>query len=120
MFALEAVLDGIAHLLQRFKAKRLGQSVVDGERTGRLDRFDRDLESGILAGDMRRHVIGRKRHLDGARLAQLHADDLLLEAGDEGPRADLHGNVVALATLERDTINAAYERNNGTIALLDL
>src|SRR5262249_44595922 len=49
-----------------------------------------------------------------------HADQLILEARNEGVRADLDRDVVAAAALERLAVHRADELDHDTVALLDL
>ena len=67
---------------------------------------------------MPRQVIFRERGGDGAALAGLHADDLLLEARNEAVRADDHLDVGAGTALERLAADLADEVDRQLVALL--
>ena len=58
--------------------------------------------------------------VDVLLLTGLHADDLILKAGNEAARADLQLVVLALAALEGNAVVKALEVDDGGIALLDL
>ena len=49
-------------------------------------------------------------------LARLDADELLLEAGNEGVRADHDGDILAGAALERHAVDRAGERDRDLVA----
>ena len=53
-------------------------------------------------------------------LADAHADELVLEARDEGAGADIDADVAAGAALERLAVELAGEVDDDAIALLDL
>src|SRR2546426_3149135 len=64
-------------------------------------------------------VVVGKVDLDGAALARLRADELLLEALDEPPTPDLHHVVACLSTRERLAVHGADEVHHGDVSLRD-
>ena len=66
------------------------------------------------------HVVDREGHLDQAHFARGHADELVLEAGDEGAGADIDADIAAGAALERRAVERAGEVDDDAVALLDL
>ena len=86
------------------------------ELAGRVDRLRGDLEGRFLAGKVGLQIVRRERRLDGAVLARLDADKLLLEARDERLRADHHRDVVARAALERRAVDRAGEGDRDLVA----
>ena len=101
-------------------AVALGEFVVDGERLGRGDRLDRHVELRLAAGELARRVGLGEGRLDLALLAGGDAEQLLLEAGDEGVAADHHLDVLARAALERFAVNRADEVDGDAVELLRL
>ena len=120
MLLLQARLHRLLELVERFEAERFGKRVVDGDAGGHLDRFRRDLELGFLSGQVRRRIAGRERHLHLPRLTGRHADQLVLEAGNERARPDIDADIAAGAALERLTVELAGEIDHDPVALLDL
>ena len=117
---LEPRLERLAQLGERFQAERFGVILVDGDGAGLVDRFHRHLEFGILAGELRARIGARKRHVHEPGLAHRHADDLLLEARNEGPGADIHPDILSGAAFERGACDLAAEIDHGAVAGLDL
>ena len=75
--------DVLPQLGERVEARGLGRElVVELRQALALDLADGDLERRLLAGELLGVVVG-ERHLDGARLAREHADQLLLEPGNQ-------------------------------------
>ncbi len=66
------------------------------------------LEGGVLAGELGGVLLG-EGHVDFSVLAGLHADELILEAGDEHAGADLEGVVLGLAAVEGHSVDEALE-----------
>src|SRR6185312_234954 len=118
--AADLVAHRLAQLVERFKAERLGEVVVDGDGAGGLDRLRRDRELGVLSGERLDLIVRREGHLEGAVLAGGDADELILEAGDESVRADQHRGVVAGAALEGLAVDGAGIGDDDTVALLRL
>ena len=54
MLVLEAPLDRLLELVERFQAQRLRERIVNRDRPRRFDRLRRDVELGSLAGELRR------------------------------------------------------------------
>src|SRR3989442_15051513 len=69
---------------------------------------------------MRRRIAVREGPLPLPRLTGRHADQLLLEAGDERARSDIDADVAAGAALERLTVELAGKVDHDPIAVLDL
>ena len=65
-----------------------------------------------------RGVVLRERDVDILLLAGLHADELILEAGDEAAGTDLQIEVLALAAVEGHAVVEALEVDVGGVALL--
>ena len=86
----------------------------------RLDRFRGHLEFGVLAGERRVGIGGRERHVHGPGLAGRHADELVLEARNEGAGADVDADIAAGAALERLAVDLAGEVDHDAVAVLDL
>ena len=66
------------------------------------------------------HIVRGKRDLDPPRLAGAHADELILEAGDEGPGADIDADITAGAAFERRAVERAGEVDDHAVALFGL
>ncbi len=107
-------------LASEFQPERLGELVVDGDGLRRLDRLHRDVELGVLAGQLLGRIGLRERHLDGALLARRGADELILEARNEGARAEVERDVAAGAALERRAVDLAGEVDRHAVAVLGL
>src|SRR5712691_1256400 len=117
---LETPLDRLLELVEGLEPERLRKGLVDRDRARRLDRFRRHVELGRLAGKLLAHVVGGERDLHEPRLAGGHADELILEAGNERSRSDIDADVAAGAALERRAVDLAGEIDHDAIALLDL
>src|SRR5437867_1244736 len=70
-------------------AQGLGQLLVDLDGRQFADFLDVDREDGLLARQLGIRVLGREGDLDIAVIARPGADQLVLEAGDEGACAKL-------------------------------
>ena len=77
-----------------------------------------DLEGGVLAGQLLSLVLLGELDVDVELLAGLVADDLLLEAGDEGAGAQHQRVVLSLAALESNTVNEALKVDVNGVAVL--
>jgi hypothetical protein len=93
---LELDLEHLLELVEAVEAERLGKVLVDLALALDLDLLHGDRELGILALEVLRAVVGREGDLDGPGVAGLGADELVLEAWDEGLRADHQRRVLAL------------------------
>ena len=117
---LEVALDGGAHgvleLVEGFHAETLGERVVDRDLAGGLHLLDGHVEGGVLAGEVLRLVVGREGDPDLARIAGFGADELVLEAGNEGAGAELELDAVAGAALERLAVDRADEVDDEPVA----
>src|SRR5439155_6446100 len=79
--------------------------------------LDLDLEHRVRAGHIGRTISRRERHRDGAVLAWLRTDELVLEARDESSRTELDRNVLALAARKHDIASPANEIDDGDVAV---
>src|SRR5690606_6128244 len=77
---LELRADEFLELIEAFQPERLGEVLVDLGLPFDLDRFDGDVEFGLLSAVLGDGVVLREGRLDDARLAGLGADDAVLEA----------------------------------------
>ena len=84
---------------------------------GALDELGGDVEFGVLTGEAGRLVVLGEADLHELLVAGLHAGDLVLEAGDEAVRAELHLDALALAAVKLDAIDAANEIHRHPVAL---
>jgi hypothetical protein len=66
VLANDALLDHLAQLGERFHAERLANSSSRVISLRRFDRLRRDVEFGVLAGEMRLRIGLREGHIDGA------------------------------------------------------
>src|SRR5207237_2872917 len=107
--ALHPLADLLAQLCQVFQPHRFGERIVDRRRQTLAHFLDLDLEHRILAGQIGRTVIRRERHVDGAVLAWLCTDELVLEARDEPSPTELDRNVLSLAAGNLDVASPANE-----------
>ena len=82
--------------------------------------FGFHIEFRHLARELLVAVIGRESDFERALLADADADQLVLEAGNEGAGADLHGDVVAGAALEGLAVDLADKGNGHAVAVLGL
>lgn len=88
MVGLDALADGVLQLVESVVlADVLGKVVVQLGQLLVLDLMQLDLEGGVLAGQLLSLVLLGELDVDVELLAGLVADDLLLEAGDEGAGA---------------------------------
>src|SRR5262249_9573675 len=117
---LEASLDRRRELVERFQAQRFRKRIVDVDRPRRFERFDRDVELGGFAGELRIHVVGWKRNLHHLRFAGAHADELVLETRDKGARADIDADIAAAAAFERHAVDLARKVDDDAVAFFHL
>src|SRR5262249_40085375 len=71
-------------------------------------------------GEVLRRIGLREGHIDLALLAGSDADELILEAWNEGVRSDVDTDVAAGATVERRAVDLAGEVDDNAIAGLGL
>src|SRR5581483_4717374 len=102
--AAHPLLDLVAQLLGGFEPDLLGQLVALGRRLALAHLLDRDLELGLLAGQLGVEVVGREGHRHGAALARGDAGELLGEAGQHAFGAEL--DLAALGAGSRDLVVA--------------
>ena len=113
------LLDIGLQLLQGIKLGHvLGELVIDSGQLLDLDLVDLHVEHHRLAGQLGSIVLG-EGDVDILLLTGLHADQLILEAGDEAAGADLQIKGLALAALEGHALVEALEVDVGGVALLD-
>ena len=77
------------------------------------------MEDDLLAGQILVIILG-EGDVEILLLTGLHADDLILKAGNEAAGTELELVVLALAALERLAIVEAFEVDDGDVALLGL
>ncbi|PAV93180.1 hypothetical protein WR25_18018 [Diploscapter pachys] len=110
MLLLDLTLDQATQLLEALEAEVLGQILVDLALAGDLDLLDGDVERRGLAGEFLGAIVFREGDVERLFLAQLHADELVLEARDQATRAELDAHVGAGAAVERNAVaGLAYE-----------
>ena len=114
---LELAAQQALELLEAFEAQVLGEIVVDLGFARHLHRVDGDVEGGVLALEVLGRIVGREGDLDLALLAGLHADELVLEAGDQAAGAKLDRLALGGAAVEGDAIDLADEIDQHLIAL---
>ncbi len=102
------------------QAERLGEFIVEGHRAGRFDRLGGHLEFGVLTGEVFGLVVLGELDLEGAGLAGADADELLLEARNEGVGADQHRHVVAGAAVEGLAADLAGKLDGDAVAVFRL
>src|SRR5947209_5491136 len=114
----EIAADGGLHRFQRVEVEAFGERIVDGELARRGDALGGDVERRFLAREMPRQVILRERSGHGAAVTRLHAEDLILKAGNEGVGADDDIDIAAGAAFERLAADLADEVDGQLVALL--
>ena len=100
------------------KAYFLAKSSSIAISSGADDRLDLDVEGRLLAGEMRGLIILGEGHDDLALVAGLGAFELVLEAGDEGSRAQHQIDALGASALESLAADAADEVDLQPVALL--
>ena len=83
-----------------------------------LDRIDLAGEHGLLALELGRAVVLGESHDDILFLARLHADELILETGDEGARAELEIVAFRAAAVKRHAVHRPLEVDIHGVAVL--
>ena len=116
-FLLHLGLDQFAQLVRALEAEVLGEIVVDLAVLGRLHRFHRDGEFGVLAGQVIGLIFFRERDLHGLLVTGLHALQLFFETGDEGARPDHQRGVFGLAAFEFGAVDRADEIDDDLVAI---
>ena len=121
MVGLDALADRILQLIEGvILADVLGKVVVQRGQFLVLHVVQLDLEGSVLAGQLLSLVLLGELDVDVEGLASLMADDLLLETGDEGTRAQHQRVVLSLAALESNAINEALEVDIDGVTVLGL
>ena len=77
-----------------------------------------DLEDSFLASQLSSLILGGEGDVDVELFASRVADDLILEAGDEGAAAQGQAVVLSLAALECNAIDEAFEVDINDVAVL--
>ena len=121
MVGSNALADGILQLIEGVVlADVLGEVVVQLRQLLVLNFVQLDLEGGVLAGQFLSLVFLGELDVDVELVASLVADNLLLEAGDEGAAAQDQSVVLSLAALESLAVDKALEVDGGGVAVLSL
>ncbi len=117
--AIDLVTNSVFQPGEVFKAKRLGEGIIDFGFTRFTQLSDRDLKNAFLAGEMGGRVFLGERHFDINRGAGHGANQAFLKSGNKTVGTD--GQVMTLSgtAFERFTINAANEIDHGGVAILD-
>ena len=117
---LKVLADVGTKLLDRLElADLLGKFVVEFRQLALLDAANRAFELRGLACELLRVVLLRERHVDVTRLADLHADELILETRDEAVGTNLKRMIFALAALEGLAVDEPLEVERHKVAFLD-
>src|SRR4051812_23611767 len=113
--------DVLAQLVERVEAAGLQRElVVELGHALLADLLDVRLEAGGLAGQLLGAVVVGEADLEGAVLARLRADELVLEARDQPAGAELDRLAAALAALERLIVDVAGVVEHYEVAVLRL
>ena len=119
---LPALLELLAQVLLQVRqglelGHVLGELVVHHGGLLLLDLMQLHVEDHALTGQLCVVVLG-EGDVDVALVAGLHADELLLKAGDEGPGAQLQAVALGLAALEGHAVVEALEVQHDGVAVL--
>ena len=116
---LQTLADGLFILVKRVELGHvLGELVVQLGKLLFLDLAALNVEHGGLAGQILSLIILGEGDVDVLLLAGGHADDLLLEAGDEHLGAQDQIMPLALAALKGNAVHAALEVDDRRVAFL--
>ena len=119
--AVVVVADLFAHgFLQGFhalQAETLGEGIVERQLFAHLDRLDGGLEDCRLALQVGRRIVVGKVDLDADLVTRLGAQQLLLEAGDEGLAAQHQFVILAAAAVKEFAVDGAGEIDHRGIAV---
>ncbi len=107
----------VPELVEVVEPEPLGKLVVDRQVARCRDHLHLDVEGCRLAGQRGRHVVGRKRDLDLPVVARSGAEQLGLEARDEGFGPEHDVDVLAAAALEHLAVHAAFEIDRHAVAI---
>ena len=119
MVSLDTLADRVLQLVQSVVlADVLGEIVIQFGQLLVLDLVQLDLESGVLASQLLSLVLLGELDVDVKLLTGLVADDLLLEAGDEGTAAQHQRVVLSLAAVESNAIDKALEVDIHSVTVL--
>ena len=119
MVSLDTLADRVLQLVQSVVlADVLGEIVIQFGQLLVLDLVQLDLESGVLASQLLSLILLGELDVDVKLLTGLVADDLLLEAGDEGTAAQHQRVVLSLAAVESNAIDKALEVDIHSVTVL--
>ena len=119
MVSLDTLTDRVLQLVQSVVlADVLGEIVIQLGQFLVLDLVQLDLEGGILASQLLSLVLLGELDVDVELLAGSVANDLLLEAGDEGTAAQHQRVVLSLAAVESNAIDKALEVDIHSVTVL--
>ena len=94
--------------------------VVEVRKLPDLDVLQRDPERRFLAGQLLGAIVGGELHGDRAFLSRLHAEDPLLEPGNQGSRTHDHGPILAAPPREGRSVHGSLVVDHHHVALPDL
>ena len=119
MVSLDTLADRVLQLVQSVVlADVLGEIVIQFGQLLVLDLVQLDLEGGVLASQLLSLVLLGELDVDVKLLTGLVANDLLLEAGDEGAAAQHQRVVLSLAAVESNAIDKALEVDIHSVTVL--
>ena len=119
MVSLDTLADRVLQLVQGVVlADVLGEIVIQFGQLLVLDLVQLDLEGGVLASQFLSLVLLGELDVDVKLLTGLVANDLLLEAGDEGTAAQHQRVVLSLAAVESNPIDKALEVDIHSVTVL--
>ena len=119
MVSLDTLADRVLQLVQGVVlADVLGEIVIQFGQLLVLDLVQLDLEGGVLASQLLSLVLLGELDVDVELLAGSVANDLLLEAGDEGTAAQHQRVVLSLAAVESNAIDKALEVDIHSVTVL--
>ena len=119
MVSLDTLADRVLQLVQSVVlADVLGEIVIQFGQLLVLDLVQLDLEGGVLASQLLSLILLGELDVDVKLLTGLVANDLLLEAGDEGTAAQHQRVVLSLAAVEGNAIDKALEVDINGVTVL--
>ena len=109
---MQLLADFLTQRVQILQAHTLGQFVVDSCGNQLLQFLDIDVEDRILPSQFGPRIFRRERDLDLALVADLGADQLILEPRNQLAGAEAHMMALGLAAGEFLAVDAAQEVND--------